>query len=75
MADRDIANRQLARMNAVEPIAVVILAFVQMHVGIGERLVAEFPGFTSRTSRLTMDRAVRALERRAALLALSANQS
>ena len=54
MADRDVADRQLAGMNAVEPIAVVILARVQMHVRVAERFLAELlPGFDSRTSRLT----------------------
>ena len=53
MADRDIANRQLPRVNAIEPVAVMILAFVQMDVGIRERLGSDIAGFVSRALRVT----------------------
>src|SRR5215213_2758556 len=69
--NRQVADRQLAGMNTVKPIAVMILAFVQMHVGIGERLVTEFRGLHLENIPADMYRAVRSFECRAALLTLT----
>src|SRR4051794_24422251 len=73
MPNRQIADRQLAGMNAVKPVAVVILAFVEMHVGIRGRPVAKFRRLHIENIPAEMYRAVRSLERRAALLTLTAD--
>src|SRR5215207_5695581 len=74
MADGDVADRQLPRVNTVHPVAVMILAIVKMNVGIGERFVGDASRLNIENVSADVNPAVFAFERRATFLALSANE-
>src|SRR5262249_45612258 len=78
VADFDIADRQLAGLNAVQKVLMVVRADVELVVGLFERLLDEIFGVALDLAAIDKDRAFAADKRyadRTILLALADNQN
>src|SRR5439155_10557918 len=73
MADLDVANRQLAAFDALQPVLMMILAHVEMHVFLGERLFDQIFRGGFQIAAIDVDDSLFPFEARAHLVVLSAN--